>query len=65
MAGKSTYLRIDNHLLASVGLPVNAEIVVLSGRLLTNLCTSDSLVNSESYSLQPKFEDDYRPVGFR
>lgn len=52
MAGKSTYLRTIgiNHLLASVGLPVNAErLSFYPGRLLTNLRTSDSLVNSESY----------------
>lgn len=52
MAGKSTYLRTIgiNHLLASVGLPVYAErLSFYPGRLLTNLRTSDSLVNSESY----------------
>lgn len=52
MAGKSTYLRTVgvNHVLASVGLPVCAdELTFYPGRLLTNLRTSDSLVNSESY----------------
>ncbi|MCE5177813.1 MAG: hypothetical protein LLF81_01545 [Porphyromonadaceae bacterium] len=52
MAGKSTYLRTIgvNHVLASVGLPVCAdELTFFPGRLLTNLRTSDSLVNSESY----------------
>lgn len=52
MAGKSTYLRTIgvNHLLASVGMPVCAdELTFFPGRLLTNLRTSDSLVNSESY----------------
>lgn len=54
MAGKSTYLRTVgvNHLLASVGLPVCAKrLTFFPGRLLTNLRTSDSLVNSESYFL--------------
>lgn len=54
MAGKSTYLRTIgvNHVLASVGLPVCAdELTFFPGRLLTNLRTSDSLVNSESYFL--------------
>lgn len=54
MAGKSTYLRTVgvNHLLASVGLPVCAKrLTLFPGRLLTNLRTSDSLVNSESYFL--------------
>lgn len=52
MAGKSTYLRTVgvNHLLASIGAPVCAEILTFyPGRLLTNLRTSDSLVNNESY----------------
>jgi hypothetical protein len=52
MAGKSTYLRTIgvNHLLASVGLPACAnKMRFYPGRLLTNLRTSDSLVNSESY----------------
>jgi len=52
MAGKSTYLRTIgvNHLLASVGMPVcTHKMVFYPGRLLTNLRTSDSLVNSESY----------------
>ena len=54
MAGKSTYLRTIgvNHVLASVGMPVCAdELTFFPGRLLTNLRTSDSLVNSESYFL--------------
>ncbi len=54
MAGKSTYLRTVgvNHLLASVALPVCAKrLELFPGRLLTNLRTSDSLVNSESYFL--------------
>lgn len=52
MAGKSTYLRTVgvNHLLASIGAPVCAdELTFFPGRLLTNLRTSDSLVNNESY----------------
>lgn len=52
MAGKSTYLRTIgvNHLLASIGAPVCAkELTFYPGRLLTNLRTSDSLVNNESY----------------
>ncbi|MDO5523363.1 MAG: hypothetical protein Q4G48_04880 [Bacteroidia bacterium] len=52
MAGKSTYLRTVgvNHLLASIGAPVCAEsLTFYPGRLLTNLRTSDSLVNNESY----------------
>lgn len=52
MAGKSTYLRTIgvNHLLASIGLPVFARNFVFTpGKLLTNLRTADSLVNSESY----------------
>jgi ABC-type multidrug transport system fused ATPase/permease subunit len=52
MAGKSTYLRTVsiNHLLASVGAPVYADSLrFYPGRLLTNLRTADSLVNSESY----------------
>lgn len=52
MAGKSTYLRTIgvNHLLASAGLPVCASKFRMSpGRLLTNLRTTDSLVNNESY----------------
>lgn len=52
MAGKSTYLRTIgvNHFLASIGVPVCAEsMTFFPGRLLTNLRTSDSLVNNESY----------------
>ncbi|MDR0332601.1 MAG: hypothetical protein LBI15_03980 [Dysgonamonadaceae bacterium] len=52
MAGKSTYLRTVsvNHLLASIGAPVYADSLrFYPGRLLTNLRTADSLVNSESY----------------
>ncbi|MDO5664323.1 MAG: hypothetical protein Q4G63_03575 [Bacteroidia bacterium] len=52
MAGKSTYLRTVgvNHLFASIGLPVCADkLTFFPGRLLTNLRTSDSLVNNESY----------------
>lgn len=52
MAGKSTYLRTIgvNHLLASIGAPVYAESLrFYPGRLLSNLRTADSLVNSESY----------------
>ncbi len=52
MAGKSTYLRTMgiNHVMASVGMPVCAErLVFIPGKLLTNLRTSDSLVNNESY----------------
>lgn len=52
MAGKSTYLRTVgvNHLFACIGLPVCAESMTLRPtRLLTNLRTADSLVNSESY----------------
>ena len=52
MAGKSTYLRTIgvNHLLASIGAPVCARNFVFTpGKLLTNLRTADSLVNSESY----------------
>lgn len=54
MAGKSTYLRTIgvNHVMASVGLPVCADrLQFFPGALLTNLRTSDSLVNSESYFL--------------
>ncbi len=52
MAGKSTYLRTIgvNHVLATIGMPVLADDLTFSPvRLLTNLRTSDSLVNSESY----------------
>lgn len=52
MAGKSTYLRTVgvNHFLAGIGVPVCAEKMIFSpGKLLTNLRTSDSLVNNESY----------------
>lgn len=52
MAGKSTYLRTIgvNHVLASMGMTVFAdELMFFPGRLLTNLRTSDSLINNESY----------------
>lgn len=52
MAGKSTYLRTIglNHLLANIGAPVCAEgLNFHPGSLITNLRTSDSLADNESY----------------
>lgn len=52
MAGKSTYLRTIglNHLLANIGAPVCAEeLSFYPGSLITNLRTSDSLADNESY----------------
>lgn len=52
MAGKSTYLRTigTNYLLACLGAPVYAEDFLFTpSNLVTNLRTSDSLVNNESY----------------
>ncbi|MDR1583705.1 MAG: hypothetical protein LBS55_10710 [Prevotellaceae bacterium] len=52
MAGKSTYLRTVgiNHILACVGAPVCAdEMTVFPSKLVTNLRTTDSLNNNESY----------------
>jgi hypothetical protein len=52
MAGKSTYLRTIgvNFVLSCIGAPVCAESLVLSpAKLITGLCTSDSLNNDESY----------------
>jgi hypothetical protein len=52
MAGKSTYLRTVgvNHVLACVGAPVCAtEMTVFPSKLVTNLRTTDSLNNNESY----------------
>jgi Flp pilus assembly protein TadB len=52
MAGKSTYLRTIgvNHVLACIGAPVCAdEMTVFPSKLVTNLRTTDSLNNNESY----------------
>lgn len=52
MAGKSTYLRTVavNHLLACMGMPVDAEqMTVYPAHLVTSLRTSDSLTDNESY----------------
>ncbi|MDR1897186.1 MAG: hypothetical protein LBR10_10395 [Prevotellaceae bacterium] len=52
MAGKSTYLRTIgiNHILACVGAPVCAEeLTIFPAKLVTNLRTTDSLNDNESY----------------
>lgn len=52
MAGKSTYLRTVgiNHTLACIGAPVCAEsLIFYPSHLVTNLRTSDSLNDNESY----------------
>jgi ABC-type multidrug transport system fused ATPase/permease subunit len=52
MAGKSTYLRTIgvNHTLACIGAPVCAgEMTVFPSKLVTNLRTTDSLNDNESY----------------
>lgn len=52
MAGKSTYLRTIgvNHVLACIGAPVYAKsLEIFPGNLVTNLRTTDSLVDHESY----------------
>ncbi|MDR2382312.1 MAG: hypothetical protein LBD76_00260 [Prevotellaceae bacterium] len=52
MAGKSTYLRTIgvNHTLACVGVPVCAtEMRIFPSKLVTNLRTTDSLNDNESY----------------
>lgn len=52
MAGKSTYLRTVglNHMLAGIGAPVCAtSLRFYPSRLITNLRTSDSLADNESY----------------
>jgi DNA mismatch repair ATPase MutS len=52
MAGKSTYLRTIgiNHILACIGAPVCAEeMTVFPSKLVTNLRTTDSLNDNESY----------------
>ncbi|WP_321478575.1 hypothetical protein [uncultured Bacteroides sp.] len=52
MAGKSTYLRTIgvNYLLACIGSPVCAsEMKIFPAKLITDLHTSDSLVENESY----------------
>lgn len=52
MAGKSTYLRTIglNHTLACIGAPVYASSLrFYPSRLVTNLRTSDSLADNESY----------------
>lgn len=52
MAGKSTYLRTIglNHLLANIGAPICGEALAFyPGSLVTNLRTSDSLADNESY----------------
>jgi DNA mismatch repair ATPase MutS len=52
MAGKSTYLRTIgvNHTLACTGAPVCAvEMTVFPSKLVTNLRTTDSLNDNESY----------------
>ena len=52
MAGKSTYLRTIgiNHVLACVGAPVCADkLTVFPCKLVTNLRTTDSLNDNESY----------------
>lgn len=52
MAGKSTYLRTVavNHLLACIGMPVDAEqMTVYPAHLVTSLRTSDSITEGESY----------------
>ncbi len=52
MAGKSTYLRTIaiNHILACAGLPVCAEsLTCYPNKLVTNLRTTDSLADNESY----------------
>ncbi|WP_128330369.1 hypothetical protein [Apibacter sp. HY039] len=52
MAGKSTYLRTIGvtHLLACIGAPVCAKTLnFYPGNLVTNLRTTDSLVDNESY----------------
>jgi DNA mismatch repair ATPase MutS len=52
MAGKSTYLRTIgvNHTFACVGAPVCAdEMTVFPSKLVTNLRTTDSLNDNESY----------------
>jgi DNA mismatch repair ATPase MutS len=52
MAGKSTYLRTVgiNHILACIGAPVCAdEMTVFPSKLVTNLRTTDSLNDNESY----------------
>jgi DNA mismatch repair ATPase MutS len=52
MAGKSTYLRTVavNHLLACMGMPVDAEqMTIYPAHLVTSLRTSDSLTDNESY----------------
>lgn len=52
MAGKSTFLRTIgvNHVLACIGAPVYAHsLEVFPGNLVTNLRTTDSLADHESY----------------
>lgn len=52
MAGKSTYLRTIgiNHVLACMGTPVCASsLEFYPGSLVTNLRTTDSLIDNESY----------------
>lgn len=52
MAGKSTYLRTVgiNYMLACVGMPVWADSLVFHPQqMITNLRTSDSLADNESY----------------
>lgn len=52
MAGKSTYLRTIgiNHMLACCGMPVCADsLLFYPNKLVTNLRTSDSLADNESY----------------
>lgn len=52
MAGKSTYLRTIgvNYVLACIGAPVYAQsLEIFPGNLVTNLRTTDSLVDHESY----------------